>query len=133
MGIENLDRIFRPKSIGQGLQFDVKTSSLVTLQHRKSPFIPALRRDFFALCNIVTTPGTFSDCACLTILRRKFTMKHRQDYFQELMQDVRKVTPEPDMQAAMIIADGLNGVRKALLDLKALLPGAIAEFPDRYQ
>jgi len=60
-------------------------------------------------------------------------MKHRQDYFHELVQDVRKVTPEPEMQAAMIIADGLNGVRKALLDLKALLPGAIAESSDRYQ
>lgn len=54
-------------------------------------------------------------------------MKSRQDYFHELIQDARKATPDTELQAALAIADGLNGVRKAMLDLKAVV--ARDQFP----
>ncbi len=45
-------------------------------------------------------------------------MKARQDYFHELIKDARAATPDAEMQAALVIADGLNGVRKALMEMR---------------
>lgn len=58
-------------------------------------------------------------------------MKSRQDYFHELIQDARKATPDTELQAALAIADGLNGVRKAMLDLKVAVMMVVArdQFP----
>lgn len=44
-------------------------------------------------------------------------MSARYDYFHDLKLDAEDVTQDTQLQAAIIIADGLNGVRKALLDL----------------
>ena len=44
-------------------------------------------------------------------------MQSRLNYFSDLLRDIQDSTDEPSLQAALIAADGLNGVRKALLDL----------------
>jgi hypothetical protein len=44
-------------------------------------------------------------------------MQSRLNYFSDLLRDTQDSTEEPGLQAALIIGDGLNGVRKALLDL----------------
>lgn len=44
-------------------------------------------------------------------------MQTRLNYFKELLDDVEDSTTVSTVQAALIIGDGLNGVRKALLDL----------------
>lgn len=44
-------------------------------------------------------------------------MKARQDYFQELIDDVSAVSKDSGIQSSLILADATNGVRKALLDV----------------
>jgi hypothetical protein len=44
-------------------------------------------------------------------------MQSRLNYFSDLLRDTQDSTDEPGLQAALIIGDGLNGIRKALLDL----------------
>lgn len=56
-------------------------------------------------------------------------MKSRQDYFNELMSDARGATDDEELQAALVIADGLNGVRKALLDINDQLRKSRNQFP----
>ena len=44
-------------------------------------------------------------------------MQSRLNYFSDLLRDIQDSTDEPSLQAALIVGDGLNGIRKSLLDL----------------
>ena len=41
----------------------------------------------------------------------------RSDYFQDILNDLSTVTQDPQVIAACITNDALNGIRKALLDI----------------
>jgi hypothetical protein len=43
-------------------------------------------------------------------------MQGRSSYFNNVTGDAEEVTSDPYIIAALIIADGLNGVRRAILD-----------------
>jgi hypothetical protein len=41
----------------------------------------------------------------------------RTDYFRDLAQDAESISQEPQIIAALVLSDSLNGLRKALLDI----------------
>lgn len=44
-------------------------------------------------------------------------MNPRIDYIADLLNDAREITTEPNILAAIILADAVNGMRKAILAL----------------
>ena len=50
----------------------------------------------------------------------------RAEYFKDLVSDAETVSLKPEVVAALVVSDSLNGVRKALLaDIKKCLSDAI--------
>jgi len=43
--------------------------------------------------------------------------QQRTDYFRDLAQDAESISQEPQIVAALVLSDSLNGLRKALLDM----------------
>jgi hypothetical protein len=41
----------------------------------------------------------------------------RAEYFKDLVSDAETVSLKPEVVAALVVSDSLNGVRKALLDI----------------
>lgn len=45
----------------------------------------------------------------------------RVDYFKDLFQDAAQVSDQPQIIAALVLSDSLNGCRKALLDISCAI------------
>ena len=43
--------------------------------------------------------------------------QQRTEYFRDLAQDAESISQEPQVIAALVLSDSLNGLRKALLDM----------------
>jgi hypothetical protein len=52
--------------------------------------------------------------------------QQRLDYFSDVLADAQKTTSEPEIAAALVLSDAINGLRKAVLDVsenvRALVP-----------
>ncbi len=50
----------------------------------------------------------------------------RAEYFKDLVSDAETVSLKPEVVAALVVSDSLNGVRKALLDISESIRAAHA-------
>ena len=50
----------------------------------------------------------------------------RAEYFKDLVSDAETVSLKPEVVAALVVSDSLNGVRKALLDVSESIGAAQA-------
>ena len=50
----------------------------------------------------------------------------RAEYFKDLVSDAETVSLKPEVVAALVVSDSLNGVRKALLDVSESIRAAHA-------